>query len=171
MDESAATVIAKYAPAILARSASETVFWTGAGTSADLPTSAPVGFALTDRALGLCFAGSTLDVMQRYYASLRMARSRPRLETVLDVVRQVHGVRVLADLLSDLRSPTPNGLHQFFAVMSLLISILALRRPLLMPVFLSFIFTVRSLMILVETASGRPWSVSSEAFPLISPHP
>lgn len=115
MDESAATVIAKYAPAILTRSASETVFWTGAGISADLPTSAPVGFALTDRTLGLCFAGATLDDLQRYYASLRMARSRPRLETVLDVVRQVHGVHVLADLLSDLRCPPPNGLHQFFA--------------------------------------------------------
>ena len=43
-----------------------------------------------------------------------MGRSRPRLETVLDVVNRIHGGNVLLDLLSDLYA-RPNGMHEFFA--------------------------------------------------------
>jgi hypothetical protein len=56
-----------------------------------------------------------LDRIRTTYGALRLARTHPRLETVLDVVRRVHGHDALADVLCDLRSAPPNGLHQFFA--------------------------------------------------------
>lgn len=102
-------------PGVLRASAAETVFWTGAGISAELPTGAPIGNALADRALNYAFADGTLDVVLDRYQALRLERPRPRLETLLDVVRRVHGLPVLADLLSDLRNPSPNAMHQFFA--------------------------------------------------------
>lgn len=107
-------MLATHAPRVLSGDSSATVFWSGAGISADLPTGAPVGYALTDRVLESCFAEGTLQTLQCYYSRLRVPRSRPRLETVLDVVRRVYGLPVLADLLSDLRNPPANSLHRFF---------------------------------------------------------
>ena len=70
---------------------------------------------LADRALGHCFRANTAEVAASYYRKLRVPRSRPRLETLLDVVRRVHGLAALVDVLADLRQPLPNGLHEFFA--------------------------------------------------------
>jgi hypothetical protein len=100
--------------AVLTAAAEETVFWSGAGISADAPTCAPVGTRLVDRALAHALAAGTADVLERYYRLLRLRRRRPRLETVLDVVNRIHGEEVLLDLLNDLEAP-PNGLHAFFA--------------------------------------------------------
>lgn len=91
-----------------------TVFWTGAGVSADAPTSAPVGYTLVERALGHAFEVGTGLCLGQYYSQLRLGRTRPRLETVLEVVRQIHGDDVLLDVLSDLEAQ-PNKLHSFFA--------------------------------------------------------
>ena len=88
---------------------------TGAGISADLPTGAPVGNGLADRALEHCFTAHAAEIAAGYYLKLRVPRSRPRLETLLDVVRRVHGLATLVDVLADLRQPLPNGLHEFFA--------------------------------------------------------
>lgn len=101
-------------PAVRAATPGETVFWSGAGISADPPTCAPLGAALVDRAVRRAFVAGTVEILERYYRLLRLARRRPRLETVLDVVNRIHGEDVLLDLLSDLDGP-PNGLHAFFA--------------------------------------------------------
>jgi hypothetical protein len=90
-------------------------FWTGAGISFAAPTCAPGGYDLVERALDAFFLPGTLDRIRRVYGALRLARTHPRLETVLDVVRRVHGPDALADVLRDLRVAPPNGLHQFFA--------------------------------------------------------
>jgi hypothetical protein len=67
--------------------AAESVFWSGAGISADPPTCAPTGTCLAERALGHAFAAGTAATIERYYQRLRLkGRSCPRLETVLDVV-------------------------------------------------------------------------------------
>lgn len=86
-----------------------------AGISEDLLTGAPLGNGLADRALEHCFAANTEKIAADYYLKLRLARSRPRLETLLDVVRRVHGLAELVDVLADLGQPLPNGLHEFFA--------------------------------------------------------
>jgi hypothetical protein len=117
-DESGLAVsdlLVRDAPTVLQTPVTRTVFWTGAGISADLPTGAPMGNRLADRALGYCFAARTADIAVHYYQQLRVSRPRPRLETLLEVVRQVHGLPVLVDVLSDLRQPPSNGLHEFFA--------------------------------------------------------
>ena len=108
-------LIAERAPAILNTAVPGTTFWTGAGISRDLPTGGPVGNELADRAFGHAFAVDTLNIVLSYYKALQVSRSRPRLETILDVVHRVHGFPVLIDLLSDLQAPQPNGMHYFFA--------------------------------------------------------
>jgi hypothetical protein len=108
-------LLARGAPKVFQAPVTRTVFWTGAGISADLPTGAPVGNTLADRAMEHCFAAGTADIAADYYQQLRVSRTRPRLETLLEVARQVHGLPALVDLLSDLRRPPPNGLHEFFA--------------------------------------------------------
>ncbi len=91
------------------------VFWTGAGISFAAPTWAPGGITLVERALTSFFEPGFLSRLRGYYGALDLARKHPRLETVLDVVRRIHGVDALADLLSDLRQAQPNELHRFFA--------------------------------------------------------
>jgi hypothetical protein len=108
-------VLAERVPDVLAAQVADTVFWTGAGISADLPAGAPVGNVLADRALDHAFAVGTLAAVVESYQALRITRQRPRLETLLDVVFSAHGLSALADLLSDLRDPPPNGIHSFFA--------------------------------------------------------
>jgi hypothetical protein len=102
-------------PMFFALGPDEVVFFTGAGISADPPTSGPVGNALADRTLDHAFASGTGATIARYYTALRLDRQRPRLETLLDVVFRVHGEVFFDDLLSDLRAGLPNALHGFFA--------------------------------------------------------
>lgn len=91
-----------------------TAFFSGAGISADAPTSAPIGNELVDRALAHAFEPGTAETLNGYYSKLELGRCRPRLETVLEIARRVHGDAVLEDLLSDLHAP-PNDLHALFA--------------------------------------------------------
>ncbi len=91
------------------------VFWTGAGISFDPPTCAPLGLELTERVLEHLFESGCRDRIEQYYKALRVHRSHPRLETVLDVVHRIIGTDALVDSLSDLRDPLPNDLHRFFA--------------------------------------------------------
>jgi hypothetical protein len=92
----------------------QVVFLTGAGISANSPTDGPVGLELTERALRYAFLPDTLERVRAVYRLLGLDRQAPRLEAVLDVAARVHGVRVLEELLSDLRISTPNSLHLFF---------------------------------------------------------
>lgn len=98
-------------------SPSEVVFLSGAGISADAPTNGPVGLALTWRALEHAFLPEAAIEIGKAYETVGVVPPRevPRLEAVLDTVMRVHGSRVLADLLSDLRTAQPNDLHRFFA--------------------------------------------------------
>jgi hypothetical protein len=90
--------------------------WSGAGISGDPPTQAPLGFKLTDRAVAQAFEEEAmLEELRGAYAALRLARDRPRLESVLDVAAAKHRVDLLDGLLADLRNPPPNGNHQLFA--------------------------------------------------------
>ena len=91
------------------------VFWSGAGISHDLPTCAPLGQELTERVLEQLFEPACRARIERYYKALRIQRSHPRLETVLDVVRRIMGLDALVDSLSDLLDPPPNPFHRFFA--------------------------------------------------------
>jgi hypothetical protein len=96
----------------------EVLFWSGAGISMDSPTNGPKGDTLTDRALQACFLPGTGELLDERYVALAkqpVPPGRPRLETVLDVVYQVHGAAALDDLLSDLAGPPPNPNHMFFA--------------------------------------------------------
>ena len=97
--------------------ASEVAFWTGAGISADAPTSCPLGRTLTDRALDTYFEPGLAERLNDLYEKLRAPNAgyRPRLETVLDVVTEVSGLGALDDILSDLRAAPPNDVHRFFA--------------------------------------------------------
>lgn len=106
--------IATLLASALAAAPDEVVFWSGAGISADPPTSGPVGNALAHRALDHAFAPGTGATIAGYHAKLRLRRQRPRLETLLDIVYRVHGP-ILDDLLSDLAAAEPNALHAFFA--------------------------------------------------------
>lgn len=92
------------------------VFLTGAGISADAPTHGPIGLELTRRALDYAFLSETLDEVREVYARVLPNGSRelPRLEAVLEIAAQVHGVDVLEQLLADLVDATPNALHRFF---------------------------------------------------------
>jgi hypothetical protein len=100
---------------VTALGCAETVFWSGAGVSAGAPTCAPLGRELTDRSLTYGFEPQTASIIARHYRALRLRRSSPRLETVLDVVFRVHGPSALVDLLSDVRDASPNGVHRFLA--------------------------------------------------------
>jgi hypothetical protein len=91
------------------------VFWTGAGISRDPPTCAPLGLQLTERVLEHLFESECRNRIERYYKALRVHRSYPRLETVLDVVYRIVGPDAFVDSLSDLREPPSNDLHRFFA--------------------------------------------------------
>jgi hypothetical protein len=91
-----------------------TLFWSGAGISVDFPTCGPSGDALTRRALTHTFEPGIATTLAAYYRALNLPRRSPRLETVLQVVEDVHGTAVLHDLLTDLEA-APNPLHAFFA--------------------------------------------------------
>lgn len=99
-----------------ARNPESVVFFTGAGVSADAPTNGPIGLELTRRALDHAFLSETLDEIREVYAGVLPNGSRelPRLEAVLEIAAQVHGIAVLEALLADLGSATPNALHRFF---------------------------------------------------------
>jgi hypothetical protein len=93
----------------------EVVFWSGAGISFAAPTCAPGGIELVERALETFFEPDTLARIRDYYGALCLARTHPRLETVLDVIRRIHGLEALRNVLSDVRDRPPNTLHRFFA--------------------------------------------------------
>ena len=57
--------------AVRAAAAAETVFWSGAGISADPPTCAPMGNKLVERALKRGFMPGTTATIERYYRLLR----------------------------------------------------------------------------------------------------
>src|SRR4051812_29115823 len=86
----------------------ETVFWSGAGVSAEAPTYAPLGAELTSRALRYGFQPETGPLLECYYRALGLERRQPRLETILDVLHRLHGGDLLLDLLSDLEQAAPN---------------------------------------------------------------
>lgn len=93
------------------------LFWSGAGISADGPTSGPLGRNLTDRALDNYFEPGLADDLQNIYQAIGApdAEVRPRLETVLDSLVAAYGLDGLADALSDLSTAAPNDVHSFFA--------------------------------------------------------
>ena len=96
--------------------AGQTLFISGAGISADAPTNGPLGMTLTRRALSHGFLPNTQDRINETYAALGVNSAlRPRLEAVLDVLRNVHGLPELARILADLSSAEPNDFHRFFA--------------------------------------------------------
>lgn len=104
------------AQALLTAPPERMTFWSGAGISGDPPTQAPLGYKLTDRALVQAFdSEALLDALRSAYAALCLPRDRPRLESALDVAAAEHGTDVLGGLLVDLRDPSPNGSHEFFA--------------------------------------------------------
>ena len=71
-------------------------FWSGAGISKDAPTQAPLGIALTERALEQAFERDTLlRELRAAYRALELDRALPRLETVLDVAADEHGTDIL----------------------------------------------------------------------------
>jgi hypothetical protein len=90
------------------------IVWSGAGASVDAPTCGPTGLQVVARAVEHAFADDTVGVLASYYRQLRLNRTGPRLETVLEIVHRVHGDDGLLDLLNDLERP-PNDLHRFFA--------------------------------------------------------
>lgn len=101
-----------------------TVFFSGAGISADAPTHGPLGRTLTDLALEAFFAPSTREVLNGsdtgsnpgYYARLGLdGWYRPRLEVVLDVVFAEYEEEGLLRALGGLLAPEPNDNHKFFA--------------------------------------------------------
>lgn len=103
-------------PSPLPRVASDRLLvWSGAGISAEQPTGAPLGDALTARALSYGFLPETGDLLRCYYDDLGLTRSRPRLETLIDVVSRVHGLAAVVDLLSDVATAVPNAIHTFLA--------------------------------------------------------
>lgn len=97
------------------------VLWIGAGLSADAPTNGPLGRTLTDRALDHYFAPGTRRRLAALYTDLDApnAKYRPRLETVLDVLADAHGLDALADVLSDLAVAAPNRHHARVAELQL----------------------------------------------------
>lgn len=97
------------------------VLWIGAGISADAPTNGPLGRTLTDRALNHYFAPGTRETLVSLYAELDApnAKYRPRLETVLDVLVDAHGLDALTDVLSDLSTAAPNRHHARVAKLQL----------------------------------------------------
>ncbi|HEY2354904.1 MAG TPA: hypothetical protein VGH79_08430 [Gaiellaceae bacterium] len=92
--------------------------WSGAGISAELPTGAPLAWELTRNTLEHCFLPETGPLLTRYYRALRLERTAPRLETLLEVVQRVHGIEMVADLLSDLVDARPNAIHKLLAAMT-----------------------------------------------------
>lgn len=97
-------------------SASETLFISGAGISADAPTNGPLGETLTRRALKHGFLDKTQENIHDTYAGLGIdPKFRPRLEAVLQVLRNVHGTSELENVLADLTSAKSNDFHRFFA--------------------------------------------------------
>ena len=91
------------------------LFWTGAGVSFAPPTCSPSGNELVECALTHYFESDFLSRLRTYYAALGVERSHPRLETVLDVVRRIHGLDALEAALRNLKEARPNTLHRFFA--------------------------------------------------------
>ena len=89
------------------------VLWIGAGISADAPTNGPLGRSLTDRALDYYFAPGTRQLLNDLYSDLEVPNAcfRPRLETVLDVLAEAHGLGALKDVLNDLVNAPPNRHH------------------------------------------------------------
>lgn len=98
------------------RFASDVVFLTGAGISADAPSNGPVGPELARRALSYAFLDETMREVARAFEAVEVVppRSLPRLEAVLDVAVRTHGDKILGELLSDLELAAPNALHAFF---------------------------------------------------------
>jgi hypothetical protein len=86
----------------------------------DPPTCGPSGDELVGDALRQAFLPWVPEVLAYYYRRLRIRGGRagykasPRLETVLEIVKTVHGGSVLDDVLASLDAP-PNPLHRFFA--------------------------------------------------------
>lgn len=93
------------------------VLWTGAGISADPPTRGPLGRTLTDRALDNYFEPGTKKRLTNLYSALKAPHptDRPRLETVLDVLAEVHGMKTLEDVMNDLVASPPNRHHRTIA--------------------------------------------------------
>ncbi|MHA3838271.1 hypothetical protein ACXR8F_21365 [Terrabacter sp. AAH1] len=100
-----------------------TVFFSGAGISADAPTCGPLGRQLTDNALDAFFDSDTRVLLNGdpkngelgYYERLGLEGwYRPRLEVVLDVVFAQYGEDGLRHILDGLVRAEPNANHAFF---------------------------------------------------------
>ncbi len=89
----------------------------------------PTGAELTERAFGGLFTAGALATVLRHHDQVGWRTSEPgrprpdpaakprlpRLETVLEVAKRVHGADAIARLLADVADAEPNRLHRFFA--------------------------------------------------------
>lgn len=105
---------------LLSTTPHEVAFWTGAGISANAPTSLPLGFGLTKAVIDhFCIAGS-FETLLAYYAQAQLCdadgnpKSMPRLEFIFDCLANAIGLQVLQSLSAFSTAPS-NLLHHFFA--------------------------------------------------------
>jgi hypothetical protein len=125
-------VLTKIAARIAAVDPKDVTIWSGAGISANSPTTLPTGERLTQRVFDTFFDAGALEVVLGYHQAMgwhptepcpltakeQGVRVRyPRLETVLGVAVGVNQRDNPAPLevLADFRDATPNRLHGLFA--------------------------------------------------------
>lgn len=103
----------------------DVVVLSGAGVSRDPPASLPLGGDLLARVFEGCFEAGVLDTILDYHQQLGLVTTSPcdgevvtrppRLETVLGVAVDVHGLASTMAVLDDLRHAPFNALHAVLA--------------------------------------------------------
>lgn len=104
---------------LLSADPGECVFWSGAGISANPPTSLPLGLQLTEESLENSCEPGISSRLSHYFAQAKMPatsgiKDAPRLEVVLDALYQAIGARAF-EALRRVGQAEPNPLHRLFA--------------------------------------------------------